>query len=602
MEIPPIPHDHLFFISIKDEHTLENKKFDEIKDKYDIYLACRENLNDFILVPIKIDLLKSSYFRKSSKIFKKKDLGQYLDLTEATELDCIIIVINDFKDNLTEFIYIYNNIKLFDLVTFVDKFDLSSIDSNDSVLEEKIMQLIDKIDIDRYWEEFHNDNMTYKFKKRMFNIVDIKENNLNADILNNIRHIRHETIEFKETLRTFKNQEGTDYNWETTKDSWLNAENTNTNPNTSNIPPKDLFFELYTPPPYLEEPHKKKYECIEKIIQQLFEKLYRNGLLNTIIYLFSKFATSRCYAHICMNNIEIIKTINSCIRDNNYYHTIVVYSISYWIYMMYKEESVFKTNSNINHRHIMDINRASIFPADVHYQRSDPYIPLTLSRDSIKMQGYHRNWRSILGNVHIDNRTKDQQAYGFHSLVKFKERFTIFSNGLLEGLDWKYKNSIISITGGCMEACAIKNPIELLYNSTSSYFAATRNSSDVDVMVYVENDEDYLEVVNYISEVVNINIQKKDEYKNGNGNNILMINETKINFKPKLDNLIKLKASEQAKIHSLYSASAYNTYSKLNIFGNISESATTSADEWESMSEEEQLPYKKIYECEKRNM
>lgn len=131
------------------------------------------------------------------------------------------------------------------------------------------------------------------------------------------------------------------------------------------------------------------------------------------------------------------------------YKEIIDHYMFYGIYLLSKEEAVLGTKCEDDARHLLDIRAVSKLPQFVGNLESSPYVPVTLSNKYL----YGGADASETVIRHISARPEDRGLYG---LEAFKSRFAIFTNGMLEGLDFDH----LYFTGSLISACLIRSPFE----------------------------------------------------------------------------------------------------------------------------------------------
>lgn len=236
-------------------------------------------------------------------------------------------------------------------------------------------------------------------------------------------------------------------------------------------------------------------------------------------YLVSNLLVSKNYSHYILNDANILTQLDGIFKQ---YKPIFRYLLSYAFINLYKEESIKKTRTTVESRHVFTIEVASklpVFPFVVNNPHLNPYFTLLLSKE---MLNTNINIGSIKSNF--------SHQSGIVDLPEFKRRLNIFMTGnsdcdLLNGASW----SNMVITGGSMAGIMPKvNPLMALFkqnvdsesgstialtdNELDRYFQEYYSESDIDVACNHTNFFDFISHVKELKELIikNGNIKDSD--------------------------------------------------------------------------------------------
>lgn len=241
-------------------------------------------------------------------------------------------------------------------------------------------------------------------------------------------------------------------------------------------------------------------------IRDLFSK-YNPEFDKYFVNIYCLLALSKVLTHHIMYS-EVIQVIfREILFRKKEYKNIIYTCLWYSLYYLTKEEA----SGNIT--------RCKLLLQDVEKFRLD----------KVDIQRYDNNPFGVLGvnvikhdyiNYSVDNCLFNNRKHlGIYNTSKFIRRLSVFTHNLLKGLRWKGKlkkqltprdyltskktkdktsfthNSVNSrksviinyhlyVTGSCLPACLIKNPLEELEESEAKYFNSYYETSDIDIMVW----------------------------------------------------------------------------------------------------------------------
>jgi hypothetical protein len=253
------------------------------------------------------------------------------------------------------------------------------------------------------------------------------------------------------------------------------------------------------------------------ISQQTVQELLLSHALNSKekYYLICNLLISKNYAHYVLSNPDILELSKPIFQK---FSPIFRYVWSYAFLTLYKEESILKTRTTKNSRHVFTIEAASkfpVFPFVTNSPHLNPYFPLLLEKKALNSE---TNINSI--------KSRFRYQAGIVDLAEFKRRLNIFMSGkancnLLDGANW----SNMAITGGSMAAIMPRiNPLMALFKSDfhvmtgqtvlteselNRYFSEYYDASDVDVACNHANFFDFIEHVKALKQVIESNGQIK---------------------------------------------------------------------------------------------
>ena len=352
-----------------------------------------------------------------------------------------------------------------------------------------LLKIIDNLSENGYWEDRYNCklNMTSKFLERKFSFDDIK-NSSNEDILDALQKIPNEGDNYLEFL--YRKQKYTDI-------SLIINEN---------------GFKKYVIDDNIQL-HKEDIKFIFQNISSQIE-LYK-FVMNMLV--------SKKYNHLILNNEEVLDMLwsvdylNSITKNTQTLPFMkrfifsIKYAMNYAWMSLYMEESIKKSMIGVDDRFVFDINTASklpCFPFNLEHYRENPYLSLIIASEIVNIR------RNCCG-VEMYHSYK----YGVCNLDTFKERFNIFMTGnskinIFDNVNWNN----IAISGSSIPACAtLFNPLMMKFNSTTAspeninfdrYFQEYYSTSDVDVMVNIKNDFEFIDKVHELYGMIKGNIQK----------------------------------------------------------------------------------------------
>ena len=120
---------------------------------------------------------------------------------------------------------------------------------------------------------------------------------------------------------------------------------------------------------------------------------------------------------------------------------------------MYKEECTVKSMAGPEYRFILDLETVQNLPIYDGPLADNPFIPLTLSSEYLYAQQVP-TVEYLFKPLNVSNKER-----GFYTLHSSQERFHVFTDGVFDGVNWDK----LSATGSVMPATTIRNPLEKLF-------------------------------------------------------------------------------------------------------------------------------------------
>jgi len=257
---------------------------------------------------------------------------------------------------------------------------------------------------------------------------------------------------------------------------------------------------------YLLLNRSQYYEMVSQdTINIIFTYCISHKHYNVMLYLFGILACTREFYHLVMNKTicDMILSPNLPFIKTNYLE-VIHYILFYAIYLMYKEECVIKAHVNPKDRCIFNLDMAARLPLYLEGIDTNPYLPISLSSTCVHATNIPDT------NYYLKPLRAEGKYRGLYSTAIFKKRFQIFTDGIFEDLPMDR----IYFTGSIIQACAIKNPLELLFGGpipdrVNAYFDEYFPSkgifpkgitippeveailSDIDIVVHVMDDGGY---------------------------------------------------------------------------------------------------------------
>ena len=260
-----------------------------------------------------------------------------------------------------------------------------------------------------------------------------------------------------------------------------------------------------------------KYDYYNYIIEYDKNDISHDDIYNIILkiknikelYFFvTNLTLTKKYCHMILNNKKVLKLFNNKTflskqfkQDYNYtfidkYYLMFKYIIGYAWIIFYTEESIKKSNIDVNDRFVYDIDTASLLPSFYfpnNNPKMSPYFSVLIDNDILD---YSKNINSF-GSIYSNNRN----YYKISTLTEFEEKLNIFcnykyNNKLFNNIDW----TNIAISGSVMAACIPQfNPLQFYFsdNTTNSnnfedYIEHFYKESDIDVMCNCSNISDFV--------------------------------------------------------------------------------------------------------------
>lgn len=204
-------------------------------------------------------------------------------------------------------------------------------------------------------------------------------------------------------------------------------------------------------------------------VEYLFQTCYEEKLYGTMMLFWCHFVSSKQFVHLILNSETILnlmfnpniysydmlvnnklKTITQNPFLDEKYREIINHYLFYGLYILCREEYHVKTKAVDNLRYILDIRAVSKLPTFDGPLSANPYMSVTLSEKYLYSQETAAENRVIRP---IRAAAKWRGLYGLES---FRQRFSVFTGGVLENVDFDR----LYFTGSLIAACSIKNPLE----------------------------------------------------------------------------------------------------------------------------------------------
>jgi hypothetical protein len=228
-------------------------------------------------------------------------------------------------------------------------------------------------------------------------------------------------------------------------------------------------------------------------MEYLFKMAYEAKLYGVMLLLWCNFVAAKQFVHLILGSEYIVNlmfnpTIYSyeILKDNKLktvtqnpfmdekYREVINHYMFYGIYVLCREEYYVKTKATEDMRYLLDIRVVSKLMVHDGPLMSNPYMPVTLS------EKYLYGTETPVENRVIRPIRAPAKARGLYGLESFKSRFTVFTDGTLEGLAFDK----MYFTGSLIAACCIRNPLEKRFgieyngdeNKASVYWIANQRA------------------------------------------------------------------------------------------------------------------------------
>jgi hypothetical protein len=193
-----------------------------------------------------------------------------------------------------------------------------------------------------------------------------------------------------------------------------------------------------------------------------------------MLELFCIMVCTREYYHLVLKEpvLELLFNNYKYVGDNPFadplYLEVIYHYLFYGVYLMYKEECTVRACVFPKYRHVMDLDSARWLPTYNGNIEYNPYLPISLP------EAYFRGEHVPPENYIIKPLAASGLQRGLYSTEDFHERFKIFTNGIFDGLPMDR----LWFGGSLIPACAIKNPLELMFGIKGHSIPIVRRSED----------------------------------------------------------------------------------------------------------------------------
>lgn len=362
---------------------------DHLQGKTLLGLFFSKEVSDGTLVKVPADFIKNEIMLDSINLHSRK----FITSTLSKISDDIKIEDEQFIALICEGKYVLTIFKLMtectisqyteSLIQFLNFWNKYGLDC----LNEQVKQAIDRllsfviIENDNFWCNL-KDNLTQTFKNRRFDFSIVKRTEGNAEELKKIEDA---------VANIKKYEENPEYKFDELKY-------------------KDISEFLIKPLPVDEY-----YNAISRA--QFYNILQSCGKINSSMVLktYAVFACSFKYYHLLLDKavLDFINRVNEPL--------ILSYYTRYLLYMMYKEETIYKSHSNITHRHvvprdvscrlalILEGNYAKILPATANIYGSSRSVSINLGRGLYSTEQCKRRMELFTGSEFITKNLADVQ-------------------------------------------------------------------------------------------------------------------------------------------------------------------------------------------------
>lgn len=505
---------NLFVICLRNDvkSTNENKK--KISLLYD-NCALTEDLSELVtIVKLPFFLINNQQIRSGLLLVDNSHLEKFNNGmygpessqigTDEIELDeCksfVYLMLNSSERNVVKWVRTYEKKDTLD--KFIKyKIFISYNNLSDAITENKLIGYISNVTDFHYWENKSNCNLAINlaFNQRKFNFRNKWK--LNVDEIKRfgdefaLIKFKEKSVKIPQKKTKVRIDREANYEYPSAQnisyDTSKNILKTNFYVDASK-PDKTSYFQISMP-----EDRIIDAETVNELLQShaLNEK--------EKYYLVTNLLVSKNYAHYILQNPDVLTSLAGMFKQ---YKPIFRYLLSYAFINLYKEESIKKTKTTTESRHVFNIETASKLPVFPHVTENptlNPYFTLLVSSDTLNIDN---NMGSVGNNFSFQT--------GIVDLVEFKRRLNIFTCGyedvdLLEGISW----SNMVITGGSMSAIMPKiNPLMALFSPLKSgnlteaemnnYFNEYYKDSDIDVACNHNNFFDYIEHVKQMQQTI----------------------------------------------------------------------------------------------------
>lgn len=276
-----------------------------------------------------------------------------------------------------------------------------------------------------------------------------------------------------------------------------------------------------------------KLSLTKEDVENIFNSINDKKLLfNT----FNTFLLSKKYCHFVINNINILKIVQSFFKSK----LIVLYNYIFgyaWLYM-YLEEYIMKTKTTKNNRYVFDINTAHelpFFPYCAQNIQNNPYCILPINENILN---FDSNGLPMIFDNNCNN-------YGINNLDEFIIKLNIFTTGkinknIFDGLEtkkgtniWKY----FAITGSIIPACSQKyNKLidkKSFEYDLNKYFNEYYFESNINVICNSKSIFDFIDNVYKLINIIKTNLDDNNIEKNieSNKSQYIIVHKTYIEKK-----------------------------------------------------------------------
>jgi len=448
-----------------------------------------KDINNFILLPAPINIIKNSILFKQMMIIRYEYLEKYFKIErkqycDVEQKELILNFSNIDEIAINSFLLQFDGISNFEdyiRSSLVNNL-INLVDYSEEVQNNRI-KMLESINENNYWTNNRNCllNITLQFINRGFNLNLI-------DKINDVK--------IKDVIQKINN----------------NSEDTNY---LSFLYRKQVYVDAAS---NLEKSGYKLYKIVQNdICEKMSMESFNNFITDNIkmsdkefYYLVMNLLASKDLCHYIINNKQILLRLHQTKFYSKYFF-VFKYLLSYAWLTFYLEESIKKRNVKQNDRFIFDIETASLLPETPITTKDitiSAYFPLLVSEE---IYNYSEN---ILG---VSPVYEENIRYGVADLITFKTRINMFvsENPEINLLNINWNNIAIS---GSIIACCLPNfnPLmlnfmtkeDILYNSKkfNKYINEYYRDADIDMLCNLDGFE-FIDKVHEIKNSIIKNIQ-----------------------------------------------------------------------------------------------